>query len=74
MIGYMTKNDTVGQGQGNVLGHCDPQPRLNFHPQLIDVSVSRGRFLHVHATDSVVVVVATVTTVVGIERVHLQLA
>ena len=40
----MTKNDTVGQ---DVLGHGNTQPRFNLQPQLIDVRISGGGFLHV---------------------------
>ena len=47
MVGYMTKNDTVGQGGRDVLGHGNTQPRFNLQPQLIDVRISGGGFLHV---------------------------
>jgi len=47
MVGYMTKDDTVGQGGRDVLGHGNTQPRFNLQPQLIDVRIGGGGFLHV---------------------------
>lgn len=47
MVGYMTKNDTVGQSRRNVLGHSYTQPRFNLQPQLIDVRIRSGRLFHI---------------------------